>query len=106
MKARAPSLLPVLVRFPGGAARQDAWGRLLTLTAGGASLSTAAPLTKGEDVLLAFEFGGEDFRAIPARVSFVEPDADGQTLAELRFTDELERRRLSKVLLEVLSKGT
>lgn len=105
MSARAPSLIPVLVRFPGGAARQDAWGRLLTLTAGGASLSTAAPLTKGEELTLSFELGGEQFRAVPAQVSFVEPDVDGQTLAELRFTDELERRRLSTVLLDVLSRS-
>lgn len=105
MNARAPSLIPVLVRFPGGAARQDAWGRLLELTAGGASLSTAAPLMKGEDVLLAFELGGEEFRAVPAKVSRTEPDADGQTLAELRFTDELERRRLSTVLLDVISRS-
>lgn len=105
MNARAPSLIPVLVRFPGGAARQDAWGRLLSLTAGGANLSTAADLRKGEDMTLSFELGGEQFRAVPARVSFVEPDVDGQSLAELRFTDELERRRLSKVLLDVLSRS-
>ena len=105
MNARAPSLIPVLVRFPGGAARQDAWGRLLSLTAGGATLSTAAPLEKAEALTLSFELGGETFRGVPARVSHVEPDVDGQTLAELRFTDELERRRLSTVLLDVLSRS-
>jgi hypothetical protein len=34
----------------------------------------------------------------------VEPDADGHAVAELRWTDELERRRLSRLILEVLSK--
>lgn len=105
MSARAPQLIPTLVRFPGGAARQDAWGRLLSLTAGGATLSTAAALARGEEVLLAFELGVERFAGIPARVSHVEPDADGHVVAELRFTDELERRRLSRVLLDVLSRG-
>lgn len=105
MSARAPSLIPALVRFPGGAARQDAWGRLLELTAGGAVLSTAATLRLGEELTLSFELGGEEFRSVPARVSHVEPDLDGQTWAELRFADELERRRLAKTLLDVLAKS-
>ncbi len=105
MNARAPSLIPVLVRFPGGAARADAWGRLTSLSAGGAVLSTAARLTRGEELALAFELGGEEFAGLPARVSHVERDADGHILAELRFADELERRRLSKTLLDVLSRS-
>jgi hypothetical protein len=104
VSARAPSLIPALIRFPGGAARQDAWGRLLDLSAGGAVLSTAAPLQVGEGLTLSFELGGEDFRAMTARVYHVEPDVDGQPLADLRFTDELDRRRLSKLLLDVLSR--
>ncbi len=103
MTARAPSLIPVLIRFPGGSARQDAWGRLLELTAGGAALATAAPLKPGEPLTLSFDVGGEDFRAMTARVAHVELDTDGQTLADLRFTDELERRRLSRVLLDAVA---
>lgn len=105
MSARAPSLIPVLVRFPGGAARQDTWGRLLDLTAGGAVLSTAAPLKAGEGLTLAFDLPGGDSHAMTARVSHVEQDVDGQTLADLRFSDELERRRLSKALLDILSRA-
>lgn len=105
MSARAPSLIPVRLGFPGAAARQDSWGRLLSLTAGGASLSTAAPLVRGEGLSLSFELGGERFRGVAARVSHVETDADGHTLAELRFHDELERRRLAKTLLDVLSRS-
>lgn len=102
---RAPSLIPVLLRFPGSAARQDAWGRLLELTAGGATLSTAAPLARGEALTLSFELGGEELKGVPARAAHVERDADGHVLAELRFTDELERRRLSRLLLDLLARG-
>ncbi|MDX6768984.1 MAG: PilZ domain-containing protein [Elusimicrobiota bacterium] len=104
MSHRAPGLIPALVRFPGAAARQDAWGRLLELTAGGAVLSTAAPLAKGEDLTLSFELAGEELRAVPAKVLHAEPDADGQTLADLRFTDELSRRELSRRLLDALAR--
>lgn len=101
---RAPFLVPVLLRFPGSSARQDAWGRLLQITAGGAELSTAAPLAKGEELLLLFELGGERLR-MPARVHHSENDDDGQRVAELRWNDMVERRRLARVMLDVLSKS-
>lgn len=102
---RTPALLPVLLRFPPESARQDAWGRLTRLTAGGAELSTAVRLAKAEALLLSFELDGEDFADVRARVEHAQDDADGRRLAELRFVDEVQRRRLAKVLTDVLSRS-
>ncbi len=101
---RAPFLVPALLRFPGGAARQDAWGRLVKITAGGAELSTGASLARGESVIVRFHLGGERLE-IAARVHHSGRDDDGQCLAELSWSDMVERRRLARVLLEVLSKS-
>lgn len=101
---QASFLVPVVVRFPGSAARQDAWGRLLKLTAGGAELSTAANLGKGENLILLFELGGERLK-MSARVYDAYDDDDGHRVAELRWTDMVERRRLARVLVEVLSRA-
>ena len=100
---RASFLVPVLLRFPGASARQDGWGRFLKITAGGAELSTGARLGKGESVLARFELGGERF-VIRAVVGHAVRDDDGQCLAELRWADLVERRRLARALLDVLSK--
>ncbi len=101
---RAPFLVPVLLRFPGSSARQDAWGRLLKITAGGAELSTAAKLAKGEFVLADFELGGERL-LIRARVRHAYDDDDGGRVCELRWADMVERRRLARALLDVLSRA-
>ena len=101
---RAPILVPALLRFPGSSARSDGWGRLLKITAGGCELSTAARLAKGEIVLVKFELGGERLM-IAARVHHACDDDDGQRVAELRWNDMVERRRLARVLLDVLSKS-
>jgi hypothetical protein len=101
---RAPRLIPALARFSGGAARQDAWGRLVSLTAGGAEFSTLAPLAPGEALSLRFELGGEDC-ALSARVARVERDDDGYSLAELRWADMVQRRKFAKVLADVLSRA-
>ena len=100
---RAPFLIPALLRFPGASARQDSWGRLLKITAGGAELSTGAHLVKGEIVHVRFELGGERL-SIPARVHHAGRDDDGQILAELHWSDLVERRHLARVLLDLLSK--
>jgi hypothetical protein len=100
---RVSFLVPALLRFPGASARQDGWGRLLNITAGGAELSTGARLGKGESVLVRFELGGARL-VIRAVVGHVVCDDDGQCLAELRWTDFVERRRLARALLDVLSK--
>jgi hypothetical protein len=101
---RAASFLPVLLRFEPAAARQDGWGRLARLTSGGAELSTSTRLAAGEGVLLSFELAGGRFEDVRARVTHVEDDADGHRLAELRFLDEVERRRLAKALTDVLAR--
>ncbi len=100
---RAPSLVPALLSFPGSAARQDSWGRLLKITAGGGELSTAARLAKGERVAIQFDLGGERL-LMPARVHLAYDD-DGQCVAELRWSDMVARRRLAVVLVDVLSKS-
>ena len=101
---RAPFLVPALIRFPGSSARQDSWGRLLKITVGGGELSTAARLAKGESVLVRFELGGERL-LIRARVHHAYDDDDGGRVAELRWNDMVERRRLARVLLDVLAKS-
>lgn len=101
---QASFLVPVVVRFPGASARQDSWGRLLKINAGGAELSTAAKLSKGENLVLAFELGGERLKIL-ARVHDAYDDDDGHRVAELRWTDMVERRRLARVLVEVLSRA-
>lgn len=101
---RAPFLVPALLRFPGSSARQDAWGRLLKITAGGAELSTSAKLAKGEFVVLDFELGGERLQ-IRSRVHHAYDDDDGARVAELRWADMVERRRLARALLDVLSRS-
>lgn len=101
---RAASFLPVLLTFEPAAARQDGWGRLARLTSGGAELSTATRLVVGETLFLAFELAGDRFEGVAARVAHAEDDADGHRLAELRFTDEVQRRRLARALTDVLSR--
>jgi hypothetical protein len=100
----APFLVPALIRFPGSSARQDSWGRLLKITVGGGELSTAARLAKGEHVLVRFELGGERL-LIRARVHHAYDDDDGGRVAELRWNDMVERRRLARVMLDVLAKS-
>lgn len=100
----ASFLTPAVLTFPGAAARRDAWGRLLFITAGGAELATPAPLARGERLSVAFELGGERL-TIVARVEASRADDDGQTVAELSWHDMVERRRLARVILEVLAKS-
>ena len=101
---RAPFLVPALLRFSGASARQDGWGRLLELTAGGARLSTSSTLAKGESVHVVFELGGDKL-SILARVHHAGQDDDGQCLADLSWSDMVERRRLARALLQVLAKS-
>ncbi|HXT00712.1 MAG TPA: hypothetical protein VN915_08570 [Elusimicrobiota bacterium] len=101
---KAAAFLPVLLTFEPAAARQDGWGRLVKLTSGGAELSTATRLVAGESLFLSFELAGDRFEGLLARVAHAEDDADGHRLAELRFADELDRRRLAQALTDVLSR--
>ena len=99
-----PDRLPARLDFPAEDGRAPGWGKLDSLTPGSARLTTLAGLLRGQVVLLTFEVGGERFRELPARVAGSEPDADGFCAADLDFTDQRERRRLAKVLLDVLSR--
>lgn len=101
---KSPMFIPVVMNFPPAAARQESWGRLTRLTTAGAEVSTPVRLVKGEDVLLTFEVGGENHPDMRARVFWAEDDADGRRLAELVFLDEVQRRGLSKGLLQVLAR--
>jgi hypothetical protein len=101
---RAATFLPALLRFAPSDARLDGWGRLVRLTSGGAELSTATRVVVGEGVRLFFELGDERFEDVRARVVHAEDDSEGHRLAELVFTDEVERRRLAKALTDVLAR--
>lgn len=101
---RAPRLIPALLRFSGAAARQDAWGRLLELNAGGAVLSTAVAMAKGETLAVFFELGGERF-AVAASVDFSRRDDDGGNLVELTWRDMVERKRMARALVELLARA-
>ena len=98
---RGPKTIPVALALGD---REVSWGRLLSLSARAAALSTQSALSRGEIVFLSFELSGERFKEIPARVEDSAVDLDGYTQAELVFTDEVERRRLAKTLLDLLSR--
>lgn len=100
----APKLIPALLRFAGSDARQDSWGRLLKLTAGGAVVSTLSPLAKDEVVGVSFELGAESV-TVPGVVDFARRDDDGGWVAELRWRDMVERRRIARVLIELLARA-
>lgn len=102
--ARSATLVPALIRFPGELAREEGWGRLLELAASAAKLSTQTPLHPLENILLSFEVYGERFQDLRARVEHSETDEDGFCRAELRFQDEVEKRRLARVLTDLLSR--
>ncbi|MBI3552183.1 MAG: hypothetical protein HY077_06670 [Elusimicrobia bacterium] len=95
---------PVLLRFPPESGRVEGWGRLEELCAASAVVSTQTRLSRHERVLLSFVLADERFRDLPAEVVWVESDGDGFVSAEVRLRDEVERRRLAKTLLELLSR--
>jgi hypothetical protein len=102
--ARSSVHTPVLLRFPGEAAREDGWGRFLELCASSAKLSTQTPLDRGEGLRLGFEFNGERFADLRARVEYVDRDEDGFLRADLAFQDEVEKRRLARALADLLAR--
>ncbi len=97
--------IPVKLAFRETAARLEAWGWLSELAASGARLLSSAELRRGEELLLDFELAGEPFEKLSSRVRWCERDEDGYWDAELSFTDEIPRRRLARLLLEVLARG-
>ncbi len=104
MRRASPAAVPALLRFAPGLGRLDGWGRLQELSSSFAVVSTLTVLARRERVLLSFEVAGERYREVGAEVVWVQSDSDGFCVAELRFVDEVEKRRLARTLLEVLSR--
>ena len=102
--ARSSLYTPVLFRFPGEVAREDGWGRFLELAASAAKLCTQTPLKEGEKLRLGFEVNGERFPVLRAMVEYVDRDEDGFCRADLRFEDEVDKRRLARVLADLLAR--
>ena len=100
--ARSSVYTPVLFRFPGEIAREDGWGRFLDLAA--STLCTQTPLKEREKLRLGFEVNGERFSDLRASVESVDRDEDGFCCADLRFEDEVEKRRLARVLADLLAR--
>lgn len=103
MRPSTPRRIPVMIGFTGSSSQRETWGHLTGLAATAARVSLLTPLAKDEELYLSFELGGEKFPAMTARADWMEIDADGFTLAEIRFTDKAAQRRLAKALLELLS---
>ncbi len=97
--------IPARIGFAESAGRWEAWGWLEELTASAARLSAQAELRRDETLSLTFELPGEPFAGLAARVAWSQRDADGYWEAELRFTSELDRRRLAAALLDLLSRA-
>ncbi|MBI4678379.1 MAG: hypothetical protein HY748_12435 [Elusimicrobia bacterium] len=100
---RSSASVPVVVSFAETSAKKDCWGRLLALAPSGARLSTRFRVERGERVFLSLRIADEEFQGIAALATRVDKDREGYALAELKFTDELQKRRLAKVLLDILS---
>lgn len=99
-----PRRVPARLGFGADDGRAESWGSLEALTPSGARLSTLARLERGQEVALSFELAGEPFAELRARVTGASVDADGFCEAELDFLDILARRRLARLLLDVLSR--
>ena len=102
--ARSAVYTPVLFRFPGEVAREDGWGRFLELAASTAKLCTQTPLRAGEKLRLGFEVNGERFHDLRAQVEYADRDEDGFCCADLRFEDEVEKRRLARTMADLLAR--
>ena len=96
--------LPVLIEFEPGLFKREAWGRIERLSHEGASLATLAPIAYGERLRLSFHLWGDSFRELTCEAADAWKDEDGYFQAEIEFRDEAERRRLAKLLWEILSR--
>lgn len=105
MRAVSAVRLPVLIGFPEASGRAEGWGRFSELSGSSAALSTLTRLSSRERVHLSFELAGERFESLAADVVVASLDADGYCVAEVSFRDEVQRRRLAKALLDVLSRS-
>ena len=97
--------VPVMFSFDDESARADSWGRFTELSATMATLSARCELRLKDRLVLSFEVGGRTFSELACVATWVETDKDGYTSAELRFTDEVVKRRLAAALLDILSRA-
>lgn len=97
-------LVAVVIGFSEADARESGWGRFGELSAADARLTTTSELKRHDRLFLTFEAAGEKFKSLPALVTHAEIDGEGSVSAEIRFTDEVEKRRLSRTLLDILSR--
>lgn len=104
MTVKSASLVPVVIGFAEADGRESGWGRFLELAAADAKVTTISELKRHDRLFLTFEVAGEKFKSLPAVVTHAETDGDGSLSAEIRFTDEVEKRRLSRTLLDVLAR--
>ncbi|HVA67007.1 MAG TPA: hypothetical protein VNK24_08805 [Elusimicrobiota bacterium] len=103
MRARLPRKIPAAFSFAPEIARQDAWGWLEEISASRARLSTLCALRLDERLFLDFSIGDRRLGPGAARVSLAEKGEDGFFRAELAFTDELFKRKLSRAILRMLA---
>ncbi len=97
-------MIPVLIRYGEDASRLDGWGRLVELSSSGARLSTRSEILRRERIFLSFEVSGEKFTGFSARADHVDIDTDGYFLADLTLEDEVLKRRLARVLIDLISR--
>lgn len=98
MRVTTNKSIPARYAFEAAEGREEGWGRIERLTPLGARLVTRFRLEEADRVTVAFEAAGEAFERLPARVERAAVDEDGYTVAELRFGDEVESRRLGSAL--------
>lgn len=97
--------VPVRFSFDDESARAEAWGRFTELSATEAEISARCELRDLDRLVLSFEVAGREFSEFSCQVTHAELDKDGYTVAALRFTDEVEKRRLAVSLLDILSRA-
>ncbi len=99
---RAPRDVPVLIAFA-ESSLEPSWGRFDALSAVGARVLTRAEVRRRDELFLSFQVGGDSYQEIPAETLYVETDSDGYRLLDLKFRDEVAKRRLAKTLLDILA---
>lgn len=100
---RSPKPVPAMLSFPEEEARHDCWGKLTELAPSGAKLSTRFVVERGARLFVSLRLGHEDFERIAASVAKVAVDREGYRVADLSFTDAIQKRRLAKALLDILA---
>ncbi len=90
-------LIPAVVRA--SPELPELWGRLASLSPQEAELITQFGLPAGRVVTLSFEFAGEKFEDVRARVTRAPRDPDGYYACALAFLDAGQRDALRAAVL-------